>query len=182
MSTYIALLRGINVGKAKRVPMAQLRELLTGLGYDAVETLLNSGNAVFQAKRGSELSHAKAISAAMQQHFGFEVPVIAKSAQTLGHVVAENPFVHETVDHSKLLVAFASEAQALAGLRSLESLVSPPERFAVGGSAAFLYCANGILESQVAAAMLGKAGKAVTTRNWSTTLKLHALAQGGDGR
>ena len=64
MPTFVALLRGVNVGKAKRVPMAELRALLSGLGYTGVATLLNSGNAVFHAPRGTPAKHSADIAAA----------------------------------------------------------------------------------------------------------------------
>jgi len=104
MPTFVALLRGVNVGKAKRVPMAEFRALLTELGYTNVATMLNSGNAVFRAANGTSVKHA-----------------------------------------------------------------------------AYLLCAKGILESKAGEAILGKAGKLATTRNWATTLKLQALASEGDG-
>ena len=76
-------------------------------------------------------------------------------------------------------MAFAPDETTLVGLSSIQALVLPPEGFAVGAHAAYLHCVSGILESKAASAMLGKVGKSVTTRNWATTLKLHALAAGG---
>jgi uncharacterized protein (DUF1697 family) len=179
LPTFVALLRGINVGKAKQLPMAALRELLAGLGYAEVQTLLNSGNAVFEAKAGSELSHANAIAAAIREQLALEVPVIVKTAKNLALAVVENPYASDVTDHSRLMVVFAPDEATLSGVRSIEAAVEPPERFAVGPHAAYLHCARGILESKAAAALLGKVGKSVTTRNWATTLKLHMLAASG---
>jgi uncharacterized protein (DUF1697 family) len=179
MPTFVALLRGINVGKAKRLPMAELRALLAELGYQDVQTLLNSGDAVFRASAGTESTHGKAIKAAVRRRFALDVPVIVKSAQHLARIVAENPFASEATDHARLMVAFAPDASALAGLGSIQEAVVPPEAFSVGAHAAYLHCAGGILQSKAATALLGKAGRAVTTRNWATTLKLHALATSG---
>ncbi len=179
MSNFVALLRGINVGKAKRLPMAALRELLAGLGYEEVQTLLNSGNAVFQARSGSESSHAMTIAKAIRAQFELEVPVIVKTAKNVALAIQENPYATEATDHSRLMVAFAPDETTLTGLSSIQALVLPPESFAVGAHAAYLHCASGILESKAASALLGKVGKSVTTRNWATTLKLHALSAGG---
>ena len=183
MPTFIALLRGINVGTAKRLPMAELRTLLTGLGYGGVATLLNSGNAVFSAAQGTPQQHAAAISAAIAGQLGLQVPVIVKTAAELSAIVQDNPFDAATLDPSQLLVAFVQEADALAGLSALSAQVTAPEQCVVGRQAAYLHCANGILESQAAKALLGKSGKprqpgatVVTTRNWGTVLKLQALA------
>ena len=79
-------------------------------------------------------------------------------------------------DHSKFLVAFAPDSAALSGLEPLQSLTQPPERFVIGEEVAYLHGANGILGSKVAAALFGKHGKLVTTRNWATVLKLLVLS------
>lgn len=176
MPLFVALLRGINVGKAKRVPMAELRLLLAELGYTDVVTLLNSGNAVFRAAKGLPAKHATEIAAAISSKLKIDVPVIVKSAQELATIVAENPLAATATDPSRLLVAFAQDAAALSGLAGIEPLVVPPEQFVLGKHAVYLNCVNGILESKAGKALLGKAGKSVTTRNWATVLKLHALA------
>ncbi len=179
MPTFVALLRGINVGKAKRVPMADLRALLGGLGYTGVSTLLNSGNAVFCAARGSPAKHAADIAAAITSQLNFEVPVIVKSASELATIISQNPIKPSDQEHSRFLVAFVQDTKALFGLAAIGSLVVPPEQFAVGQNAAYLLCARGILESQAGGAFLGKAGKFATTRNWATVLKLQTCASEG---
>lgn len=180
MPTFVALLRGVNVGKAKRVPMAELRALLAGLGYTQVATLLNSGNAVFRASKGSAAKHAADIAAAIASKLDVEVPVIVKSAKELADIVAENPIRAEEQNHSRFLVAFVQEPQALRGLAAIEPLVVPPEAFALGRQAAYLLCTAGILQSKAAEALLGEAGRPATTRNWATVLKLQALANEAD--
>ncbi len=176
MPSYVALLRGVNVGKAKRVPMADLRDVLVGLGCTEVATLLNSGNAIFKSKARSGSGCANAIARALADRFGFDVPVVVNSAQELSAIVAGNPLRFTETDHSRLLVAFVQDAGHLASLRELESLLVPPEQFAIGSRGAYLLCASGLLESKAGAALVGRAGPAVTTRNWATVLKLQALA------
>ncbi|MGE4070064.1 MAG: DUF1697 domain-containing protein [Lysobacterales bacterium] len=177
MPAYIALLRGINVGKAKRVPMALLRDLLTELGCTEVATLLNSGNAVFQAESQDPAELAARIAAALTSKLDFEVPVIVKSAAELEAIVSGCPIAVDEADHARFLVAFAQTPQHLQQLTAIEALVKAPERFALGSDAAYLLCASGILESKAGEALLGKVGrKWVTCRNWATVLKLHALA------
>ncbi len=177
MPTYVALLRGVNVGRARRVPMAELRGLLSRMGYAGVTTLLNSGNAVFRAARGAPERHAADIAAAISADMGVEVLVIVKSASELAAIIAENPLAAVETDHSRLLVAYTQDPGALRDLAGIRSLVAPPERFVVGRNAAYLHCAQGILGSKAGEALLGKAGKAATTRNWATTLKVGALLQ-----
>lgn len=176
LSTFVALLRGINVGKAKRVPMAELRALMAELGYTGVVTLLNSGNAVFRAARGTPVEHAGAIAAAISARMKLDVPVIVKSAKELAAIVSENPLGETAANHSHLLVVFVQEPTALSVLGAVAPLVKPPEQLVVGKSAAYLHFASGILGSKAGEALLGKAGKSITTRNWATVLKLLALA------
>lgn len=176
MPTFVALLRGVNVGKARRVPMADLRSLLDAMGYTNVATLLNSGNAIFHASRGTPARHAGDIAGAISVGLGVDVPVVVKTAGEFAAIVAENPLATPATDHSRLLVAFTQDTKELQGLAGISSLVTPPEQFVVGGHAAYLHCPRGILGSKAAESLLGRAGRAATTRNWATTLKLGALA------
>lgn len=185
MPAFVALLRGVNVGSARRVPMAAWRALLAELGYTRVATLLNSGNAVFHATggtgAGAARKHAETIAASLATHLKVAVPVIVKSARELDAIVAGNMLARDAaadprLDPARLLVAFAPDAAALASLAPVAALVRPPERFLIGAHAAYLHCAGGILQSKAGEALLGKTGRAATTRNWATTLKLQALA------
>jgi len=175
MKRYIALLRGINVGKAKRVPMADLRALMEDLGHGGVRTLLNSGNAVFDAKAGGAASHAKQLRAAILDKMGVDCEIIVKTADELAAAIAEHPLRRHADDDARLLVMFTQEASSLALLKSLEDEDWAPEAFAVGTHAAWLWCANGIIESRVSKAV-GKVLKdRGTARNWATVQKLQAM-------
>ena len=176
MPRFVALLRGVNVGGAKRVPMAQLRALLSGLGYSDVSTLLNSGNAVFSAARGTPAGHATAIAAVIGARLKLEVPVIVRTARELSAVVAENPIRVKEEHHSRLLVTFTQDTKSLGQWAAIGPEVVAPDEFAVGKTAAYLLCANGILESKTWALLLKQAGGSTTTRNWATVLRLAALA------
>lgn len=181
MRTFVALLRGINVGKGKRVPMAELRALFGALGYADVVTLLNSGNVVFRAEGGRPARHAAAIAEAIRERLGVEVPVIVKERRELAAIVSECPIATDASMHARLLVAFAQSATDLRTLRAIEPLVAAPERFAIGARAAYLLCPHGVLASKAGEALLGKAGRAATTRNWATVLKLQAAAAASGG-
>lgn len=175
-STFVVLLRGVNVDKAKRVPMADFTSLLADLGCKNVTTLLNSGNAVVEAAHASSQALAKKVALAIAARLGFEVPVVAKSSEELNLIVERNALAPSAEDHSRLLVAFGPDKTSIAQLGALTGLVAPSERFLLDDHAAYLHCAGGILNSRAATALVGKVGKAVTTRNWATVLKLHALA------
>jgi uncharacterized protein (DUF1697 family) len=179
MPRFVALLRGVNVGKSNRVPMAEFKALLEGLGYTSVSTLLNSGNAVFTSTGRSQAKHAAGIATELQQKLNVTTPVIVKSAAELAEVISTSPINPPEAEHSKYLVAFAADGDELQALQPLQELAKVPERFVVTNVAAFLYCPAGVLQSRVGEALLGKAGKHVTTRNWATVIKLHAQAVSG---
>ena len=175
MSHFVVLLRGVNVGRGNRVPMAGFRALLESLGFSAVKTVLNSGNAVFAGPARSSGALARTIRAELHSSLGLDVPVIVKSAAEFTAVVEGNVLAGACQDASRLLVAFAQDPAVVQGLAGVATLVRSPEQFAVGTHAAYLSCPNGILESQAAVVLLGMGGAGITTRNWATVQKLHAL-------
>jgi uncharacterized protein (DUF1697 family) len=180
MPSFIALLRGVNIGPAKRVPMSDLRTLLAELGYARIATILNGGNAVSHAAKGAASIHALHVEGTIATRLKVDVPVIVKSGRQLGAIVAENPLSVEATHHSRLLVAFTQDARALRGLAAIEALLPAPERFVLTRNAGYLLCSYGIPESRAGAALLGKGGRFATTRDWATVLKLQALASAPD--
>src|ERR1700759_2267417 len=131
MPQFVVLLRGGNVGKSNRVPMAEFRALLEAEGFSEVRTLLNSGNAVFRSVARSTASHTKAIAAGLQASLGVSVRVVVKSASELLSAVAECPFTLPESDHSRFLVAFAQNETATRDLSALLPLLEPGERLYV---------------------------------------------------
>jgi len=179
MTQCIGLLRGINVGRAKRVPMAELRKLVETLGYSGVRTLLNSGNVVFEAGRPSVSKIAASIEAAIQARFQFPVPVVVVTSAELKTIIAENPLLHSARDPSKQLVAFAANSSPLLEAKALLAQSWSPDELAVGSKAAYLWCANGIIESKLMQVFSRVTRDATTTRNWATVLKLQAVVNAG---
>ena len=172
MAVYVALLRGINVGTAKRVPMADLRDLFAGLGYKDVKTLLNSGNVVFSGKTPSETRIEKAF----EDRFGFSSRFTILGADELDAAVRENPLL-EKPNPSRFLVAFLKTPEHRRELLALEGGKWHSEAFALGARVAYMWCPEGILASPLATALNKVLKDSVTVRNWSTVLKLHALVQ-----
>jgi uncharacterized protein (DUF1697 family) len=177
MATHLALLRGINVGRAKRVAMADLRETVAGLGYTNVRTLLNSGNVVFDGPRGATPPSAVAIRAAVAERTGVTSDVVVLSADDLATVVSENPFDAVVTDPSRYLVAFPAAAADLAKASGLVTGEWAPDRLALGTRAAYLWCARGVLDSRMLKAFGRLMGDAFTTRNWATVIKLHTMSR-----
>lgn len=167
---HVALWRGINVGRAKRLAMADLRAVLESLGFSDVQTLLNSGNAVFTAPKEAPEKIAKRIRAAVLQSCAVDAPVIVKTAEEISAALEGNPLGAVASDPSRLLVAFSSDCATLRRLEALQA--AEGERLHVGKAAAYLWCGNGILESKLAVKLLKDLGETGTTRNWATLEKI----------
>ena len=171
----VALLRGINVGRAKRISMGDLRALFAGLGYGDVRTLLNSGNAIFTGAAEPPDKLAARLRTAVAKKLGVDALVIIKSGKDVAGIMAGNAIEKLATDHSRLLVAMTNDARALAALKSMAKSEWGAEKIHVGKHAAYVWCANGILESKAAVALLKNLAETGTTRNWATLAKIHAL-------
>lgn len=174
----VALLRGINVGKAKRIAMADLRDLVESLGCHEVRTLLNSGNVVFSAV---ELPTAARIEAALFAHTGIQARVTVIDAAGFDAIVAGNSLAARATDPSKLLVAFLRDREDHQRLEPLAGRDWTPEALALGEGSAYLWCAGGILASPLWEAANRAVMDNVTSRNWTTVLKLQAMLKAQEG-
>ncbi|CAM5570481.1 MULTISPECIES: DUF1697 domain-containing protein [Streptomyces] len=174
-TTYAALLRGINVGGSRKVPMADLRTLLTGLGLDGVRTHLQSGQAVFTAARGDEDSLGADITRAIEERFGFSVDVIVRDHAYLKSVADACPFPADTLEGRQLHVTYFSAPVDAARFAEIDPAAYLPEEFRLGDRALYLYVPDGLGRSKLAEALarprLTK-GLIATSRNWNTVVKL----------
>ncbi len=177
----VALIRGINVGHAKRVAMADLRALVEGLGYGEVQTLLNSGNVVFSAPPAAPAAAAARIEKAMAERIGVSARVIVLTAAELAAAVAGNPLLPRADNPSRLLVAVYADPKGGARLEPLTKQDWSPGALALGPHVAYLWCPDGLMASPLAQAVGGALGDAVTMRNWTTLTKLLDLAQDRGG-
>ncbi|WP_416967770.1 DUF1697 domain-containing protein [Streptomyces sp. 4F14] len=175
-TNYAALLRGINVGGHRRLPMADLRALLEGLGYGDVRTYLQSGQAVFTADADGDL--AAEVEAAIEKRFGFTADVVVRDHAYLRAIVDECPFPAAELEPKQLHVTYFSapvDADRFAGIDQAAFL---PEEFRLGDRALYLYAPDGLgrskLAEQLARPRVTK-GLIATTRNWNTVVKLAEL-------
>lgn len=173
---HVALLRGINVGKAKRVAMADLRALVESLGYRDVATLLNSGNVVFTVPATAKGEPGPRIEKALVAKLGVSARVTVLTADELDVVVRGNPLLGVATDPSRLLVAVLADASDRPRLAALAKRDWGAERFAVGARVAYLWCPDGVIESPAGKALEREFGQSVTSRNWATITKLAAMA------
>lgn len=178
-SKQVALIRGINVGKAKRVAMSDLKALLESFGWSEVKTLLNSGNVVYRAPGVDPAAAGARIEKGLAEQIGVPARVVAITAEELERAAAENPFRDEpTLDPSRLLLGVLADPADRARLDAMLGQDWGADRFAVGHRVAYLWCAGGILESRLPEAFARAMKDGVTSRNWATWNKLRALAAG----
>ncbi|KMS73209.1 hypothetical protein ACM01_19575 [Streptomyces viridochromogenes] len=174
-TTYAALLRGINVGGSRKVPMADLRTLLTGLGHDGVRTYLQSGQAVFTTDHGDEESLAAELTSAIEKQFGFPVDVIVRDHDYLRAIADNCPFPAAELEAKQLHVTYFSAPVDADRFAEIDQAAYLPEEFRLGDRALYLYAPNGLGRSKLAEILsrprLNK-GLIATSRNWNTVVKL----------
>jgi uncharacterized protein (DUF1697 family) len=170
---FAVLLRGINVGANRRVAMADLRQLLSGLGFTDVRTLLQSGNAVFDAGRTQPPRLARRIEGAIRDEFGLDVACLIRTREEMRAVVDANPLGEVATDGSKLLVVFLSESPDPGRLAEHDPVGLAPDRIRLGDRVIFQWCPDGILGAPAVGGFAEKYLSVTTTgRNWNTVTKL----------
>ncbi|WP_436757750.1 DUF1697 domain-containing protein [Streptosporangium sp. V21-05] len=176
---YAALLRGINVSGHKKVPMAELRALLTELGHGDVRTYLQSGNAVFTSAQGDEKALAAELERAIEKRFGFGVDVLVRDHAYLKAVADGCPFPAASLEGRQLHVTYFSEPVTASHLASIDAARHLPDEFRLGDRALYLYVPDGLGRSKLAEALMKSPpnGVVATTRNWNTVTKLVELTQ-----
>lgn len=175
MTTYAALLRGINVGGSKKIPMADLRALLTGLGHEDVRTYLQSGQAVFTSGHGDEESLAAEITHAIEKHFGFGVDVLVRDHAYLKAIADACPFPAADLEPKQLHVTYFSAPVSPERFAEIDESAYLPEEFRLGDRALYLYAPNGLGRSKLAEHLSKPRitkGVIATTRNWNTVVKM----------
>ena len=175
MPRYAALLRGINVGKAKPVAMADLRALLEGLGYTEVGTLLRSGNAVFTT-RATVRTVERAIEKALATEIAADVSCLARTRAEVDAVLAGDPFAGVATNGSRYLALFLSEQPAAKLLAAHDPTELAPDEIVVGDRVIYHWCPDGFLAAPALGPFVEKhLGVRATGRNWNTVTKLAEL-------
>jgi uncharacterized protein (DUF1697 family) len=191
MASHVALLRGINVGGRNKVPMADLREVVTSLGHTDVSTYIQSGNVLFSTADTDTAKLAAALESAIEDRFGIWSSVVVLSRDELAGVLAANPYpdepsprlVHVVFLNAKpaedLLTRISTAGNAVAAKGSRDTVQA-------AGQALFLHTPDGFGTSELAQnlfkiisppAKAKKHGLAATARNWATATKLLSLCE-----
>jgi uncharacterized protein (DUF1697 family) len=172
METFVALLRGINVGGKTTVPMKELQALLETAGCRHAKTYIQSGNAVFQASSADAKALEKRIGAAIQKSRGFEPRTAVLKLRELEQAAAKNPFPQADANPKSLHLFFLWEAPKHADLKALAEFTTATEKFALDGKVFYFYAPDGFGTSK-AATKIGKClGVDGTARNWRTVRTL----------
>ena len=172
MTTYIALLRGINVGGKNKLPMKELRAVLEGLGASDVRTYIQSGNVVMQHGETETRALEVSISSAIEAAHGFAPRTLVLTAADLRQAAEANPFP-EAIDEPKTLhLSFLATPSESPDLAKLEEVAKASERFHLGDGCFYLHAPEGIGRSKLAERVERVLGVPATARNWRTVSKL----------
>lgn len=173
MNTYVALLRGINVGGHNSLSMDELIAVLENFGLKNVRTYIQSGNAVFQSKKTVGHAFSEDISSAIESLKGFRPEVILLSSAEFEAAINTNPF--DNADGKLLHLFFMHNAQLDADLKSLAAIKSPSEKFKFINGIFYLSTPDGIERSKLARKIDKVMSGSVTARNWNTVRKIQEI-------
>jgi uncharacterized protein (DUF1697 family) len=170
MTTYIALLRGVNVSGQKMIKMEELKRVLLSLKFKNLKTYIQSGNIIFETEKTDPLFLEKQIGEKILTHFGFPVPVVIRSRQELENIFMNNPFLlkrNEPAD--KLHVTFLPGQPDQDLVKKIEGYQFLPDEFVISGKEVYLFCPGGYGRSKLSNQFIeSKLKMTVTTRNWKT--------------
>lgn len=176
MPTFILLLRGVNVSGANIVKMAEFRAFLSGLGFENVETYIQSGNAVFSSQKPAAAVHFY-ISEAFAPRFGFLAHMMLLEAGELAAAIAGNPFAGPGIDPARLHVGFMADEPGAEAEAALAARLRTSEEYQIAGRVFYLSTPDGLGKSRFAGVIEKTLKVPVTFRNWRTALALAEMAR-----
>lgn len=178
METYITILRGINVSGQKLLKMEALRKIFTDLKFENVRTYIQSGNVIYTSQTTNINFLNEQISKAIENTFGFHVPIITLTRNELKTAIRLNPFLKdETFEHSYFHITFLANTPTSESIETIKKLNFNEDKIEINGKVIYLYCPDGYGNSKLTNAFLEKKLNTIaTTRNWKTTNELLKIA------
>jgi uncharacterized protein (DUF1697 family) len=177
MSTYIALLRGINVSGQKLIKMTDLKELFEAQGFQNVQTYIQSGNVIFSSKEKSSDKIKNIISNSIKQKFGFDVGLLVITPDKIEYVLKNNPYIKKKKDIDRLYVTFLSDLPSSENIKKLNLIDYSPEEYIMDDKLVYLHVPNGYGKAKLNNNLFeNKLKVEATTRNWKTINKLWELS------
>jgi len=179
MITYIALLRGINVGGNKVIKMQELKAMFQSLQFDNVRTYIQSGNVVFESGEVSSSRIGEMIEQEIKATFGFDVSVMIRTLEELERTLANNPFnLSNEEDFKRLYVSFLAAEPSADSLEKLRRYEDGPDKLRIVGKELYVLYEISVSKSALFKVSMDKLlGMPVTARNWNTVNKLAELGR-----
>jgi uncharacterized protein (DUF1697 family) len=173
VGTFVALLRGINVGGKNMLPMKDLTAIFERAGCVAVRHYIQSGNVVFGATPRQSASIARVVAERIEKDHGLKVPVVVRTALEIAAVARGNPYLRRASDPKHLHVMFLAQEPEKKRASALDPQRSPPDAFELRGREVFLLLPNGAARTKLTNAYFDSTLATTSTgRNWNTVLKL----------
>ena len=179
MTTYIGVLRAINLGSHNKIAMSDLRAMLEKIGFEDPKTLILSGNVVFKSSSSSVEKIERMLEEASTKHLGVTTDYFVRSAKEWQAIIAANPFPKEAkADPARLVMMCLRDEPSAAQVKALQDAIKGREVVKARGKQAYFVYPDGMGRSKLTIKMIEKAlGTRGTARNWNTVLKLGELAQ-----
>lgn len=180
MAKYISILRGINVGSGRKVPMADLKRLSETLGLKNVQTYIQSGNVVFELGRPEAILMLEMrLQQAFSETFGFDIPVIVRTDEEWAESIAQNPFLkEENLDIERLHLTCLKVLPSPEFLEKIKVFQYLPDRYEIIGRDVFIFCAAGYGTSKLVNSFFeSKLKVPATTQNWKTVIQLNEMVK-----
>jgi uncharacterized protein (DUF1697 family) len=176
LNTYVALLRGINVGGRNKIAMKDLHSSFVALGHGEITTYIQSGNVVFRNASTIAAKLGPAIEDEIEKTFALKIGVLVRTPSDFDDLIQSNPFLAPGSDTSKILVMFLDNAPTSDAIAGLDPRRSPPDEFVVRGREIYAYCPNGFGRSKLSIDYFERRLQTrATARNWNTVIKLADL-------
>jgi uncharacterized protein (DUF1697 family) len=179
MSTFISILRGINVGGHKKILMEDLKKVYEAMGFTEITTYVQSGNVIFKtAQNNSDPLLSDKIENAIKEKYSFHVPVIIRTVDEMRLTISSNPFLQEDgIDSEKLHVTFLDQEPSPTDISAITRYDFSPDRFRILGKEVYLYCPESYGNTKLSNDFFEKKLHVkATTRNWKTVLRLGELS------
>ena len=175
MKTYVALIRGINVGGHKKVPMAILRDVLSKAGFQDVKTYIQSGNIVFKSIEKNSKTIERIIQKSIESYFSFLVPVIIKTKEEL-QFIFDSCHLSDEKKRESYFVLFDDIPDSEL-VKEVESITFENEEFSIVRDCLYFYSSTGYGRTKFNMNSIEKKLKVnATSRNFKTIVKLLELA------
>lgn len=178
MTTYVSILRGINVSGYRMIKMDALKDLCAKLGFRNIHTYIQSGNIVFQYDKTNTTEISNIIKTAIKQTFGFDVPVITLTVDDLDKIIKNNPFLKDnSYNLDYLHITFLSDKPSSENFEAINHGEYKNDQLELIDTSVYLYCPDGYGKSKLTNSFFENKLKLIaTTRNWKTANELLNIA------